>query len=360
VNDVYNGLSVNCESSGCHLSTFESTTNPNHADYGYPPEYCDECHNENGWEPNIFAHQLSLACMTCHLTNYHGAVNPVHNENIGFTTTCEDCHTSTTTWTGASFSHTGITTGCNTCHLENYNGTTDPNHVDLNFSTTCEDCHSSTTTWYGALFDHTGITDGCNACHIDNFNATTDPNHIDLNFSTTCEDCHTSTTTWAGAFFDHTGITAGCNACHLDNYNATTDPNHSAWGYPTTCEDCHNSTTDWSDANFSHSFPIAPNGHQDETNETCTSCHSNGDASSFTCFGSQCHSISGMVNEHCENGSGSCESCNGFTFPYTGVTSDDCYTCHPHGNENDCGGDGGDRSIRNQNKDSWKSIFLPD
>ncbi len=257
-NNVYNGLSINCESSGCHLSTYESTTDPNHSVYGYPFEYCDECHNENGWEPIIFSHQLSLVCLTCHMPDYNRADNPVHDENNGFSTTCEDCHTSTVTWEGATFSHEGITNGC--------------------------------------------------------------------------------------------------NDCHIDDYNSTADPDHLAWGYPITCEDCHVSTTTWSDVNFNHSFPIAPNGHQNDTAESCTSCHPDGNADTFTCFGAQCHTEPDMVSKHCEDGANDCESCNGLTFPFTGVTSEDCVTCHPNGNEDDC--DGG-RFIKNKKKDNWKNIFIP-
>jgi hypothetical protein len=42
-------------------------------------------------------------------------------------------------------------------------------------------------------------------------------------------------------------------------------------------------------------------------------------------------------SEHCEGGE--CESCNGITYPSTGVTPADCLTCHPNGDENDCEGD---------------------
>ena len=358
VNNVYNGISISCESSGCHLSSYESTTDPNHTDYGYPVEYCDECHNEFGWVPIIFSHQLSLACATCHLPDYNGTANPVHDEALGFGTTCENCHTSTNTWVGATFAHTGITNGCNTCHLDDYNNTTDPNHIDLNFSTTCEECHTSFTTWAGATFAHTGITNGCNTCHLDDYNSTTDPNHIDLNFSTTCEDCHTSFTTWEGAVFSHDGITTDCYTCHLDDYNSTTDPNHSLWGYPITCEDCHTSTTDWDNVTFNHSFPIAPNGHQDERAETCFSCHPDGSSDTFTCFGSDCHSVTKMLNEHCEHGPSDCKKCNGLTYPYSGVISEDCIRCHPNGSEDDCGDFRG-QMFKKAEKDSWRKLFLP-
>jgi len=308
VNNEYNGLSVNCESSGCHLSTYESTTDPNHTDYGYPIGYCDECHNDEGWEPIIFSHQLSLVCMTCHLPDYYGAENPVHDENIGFSTTCEDCHTLTNTWEGATFSHQGITTDCISCHLDDYNNTTDPNHVDLNISTDCENCHNSFTTWEGATFSHDGIIDGC-------------------------------------------------SDCHMNDYNTTTNPDHALWGYPITCEECHISTTNWSDADFNHLFPIAPNGHQDDTAETCVSCHPDGNSDTFTCFASQCHTLSDMLDEHCEDGPNDCESCNGWVYPYNGVTSDDCYTCHPTGDEDDCEGDY--RLFNKKDKDSWRNNFLP-
>jgi len=82
-------------------------------------------------------------------------------------------------------------------------------------------------------------------------------------------------------------------------------------------------------------FPIYSGEHRGEWN-SCSTCHTQpSDYQTFTCFGSGCHSVSGMNSEHCEDGS--CESCDGLNYPRTGVESDDCYFCHPQGNERKCG-----------------------
>jgi len=386
-NNIYD-LSLDCE--GCHslsglAQTDYSISSYNHVSHNIN-DFCSSCHTTSSWQQLIFSHSTfsSESCLQCHAPEYATSIDPPHaNENIG--TDCQLCH-STENWSDETFTHTleqtnfllhglhmivdcqschvnnvfsgtAVTCESSGCHLATYESTSDPIHIDFGYPITyCEECHN-TNGWQPIIFSHQ-LSLACMTCHMIDYNEADNPIHDETaGFSANCEDCHVSTSTWEGATFSHEGITNGCNQCHIDDYNTTTDPDHEAWGYPNTCEECHMSTTDWSDASFSHLFPIAPKGHQDETTETCISCHVDGNVDSFTCFGAGCHSVADMVDEHCEDGPNDCESCNGLTFPYSGVTSEDCYACHPNGNEDDC--DGGDRHLKNKNKFYWRNKFLP-
>ena len=73
---------------------------------------------------------------------------------------CGDCHT-TTSWLGANFDHTGITSGCFGCH----NGSKAVGKQGTHMPTTnlCENCHTTgigtrTPSWVPSLFDHTQMT----------------------------------------------------------------------------------------------------------------------------------------------------------------------------------------------------------
>ncbi|MFQ6607178.1 MAG: hypothetical protein ACE5EE_01430 [Fidelibacterota bacterium] len=336
VEQMYNGTPQDCANSGCHLSDFESTTNPDHGTYGYPSGYCDQCHNEYGWSPHIYTHGLVLTCATCHLQDYESATNPPHSEQNGFTTTCETCHSTTDTWVGATFAHEGITSGCVDCHLNDYNNATDPPHSEeIGFSQTCENCHTSTETWEGANFSHVGITSGCVNCHLADYNNASDPPHSEeTGFSQTCENCHTSTETWEGATFVHEGITSGCVNCHLTDYNST---NHASNGYPTACEVCHTSTTNWSEATFDHDndwFPIYTGEHSGEWSTCTAECHIvPEDYSDFSC------GLNGVCHKHDQS---KMDDKHSGTSNYV-YESWACYECHPTGDDDDGDGDGDDK-----------------
>ncbi len=356
LNEVYQGTENTCQSSNCHLNDFQ-TADPDHQLYGYPVDYCSDCHNEIGWTPDIYSHGLEFLCQNCHIPDYDNTDNPPHAENTGFPLTCDDCHETVDTWEGAVYNHDGVTTNCINCHMAEYDATTSPNHTDVGYNTACEDCHASFTDWTDATVDHSfyPISDdhlettcaechtqpqyqpSCWECHETDFN---DEHSAGDNIS--CWECHT-TFDWEDVSFDHTGTTSGCFECHEEDFQDEHDAS-----YPTDCESCH-TTDNWEDVNFSHSFPI----DHGEENESCENCHPGGITIEFTCFSSGCHSASNETSDHCEDGAQDCESCNGFTYPYTGVTSLDCYSCHPNGDEDDCG-DGDDRFGRDRKKDFIK------
>jgi hypothetical protein len=339
-------LGTDCAS--CHQSNFDETDDPDHGASGFPISLCESCHSQDSWEPAIFSHESATeSCVTCHQLQYDNTTEPPH-ETLEYPLECETCH-STESWSPSTFEHNVENTGflldgahetvvCSSCHenyqvpaeirtcasaschATDYDESSEPPHASMNFSTDCTDCHT-TTAWSPALFEHTLAATGF---ALEGAHANTD-----------CQQCHEP---WQ---ILPEPRTCAASTCHLTDYNNTSDPDHQSASFPLECETCH-TQTGWTPASFDHdseNFPIYSGQHRGEWND-CSQCHINSsDFGEFTCFGAGCHSISEMNNEHCEGTN--CESCNGFTYPSTGVTPEDCLTCHPNGDEDDC--DGGDR-----------------
>ena len=185
-NNVFAGLSTACIS--CHLTNFNGTTNPNHVAAGFPQD-CSMCHTTTSWTGATFNHNTATKFP---LTGAH--VNVL----------CTNCHI------GNIF--VGTPTDCLSCHAAVYKSTTNPNHVAAGFPTTCQTCHS-TTSWSGATFSHTwfptshGRAAGvCSTCHTNSSNysifvctschtqAQTDPHHSGVRGyvynSANCYQCH--------------------------------------------------------------------------------------------------------------------------------------------------------------------------
>ena len=328
--------------------------------HAVPPAQCTDCHVNNNYQLQ------QTACVGCHLTNFQNTKNPSHAQQ-GFSTTCESCHT-TIAWSPANFDHsksgfplTGAhivpprqcadchvnsnynltQTTCVSCHLKDFQNTNNPNHVQGGFPQTCDVCHS-TSAWSPANFDHaksgfplTGAhtvpprqcadchvnnnynltQTTCVSCHLKDFQNTNNPSHAQQGFPQTCDVCH-STSAWSPAQYDHsksgfplTGAhtvpprqctdchvnnnynltQTACVSCHLKDFQGAANPNHVQGGFPQTCETCH-TTTAWQPANFDHSktgFPLTGahtvppracadchvNNNYNLTNTTCVSCH---------------------------------------------------------------------------------------
>jgi hypothetical protein len=297
VNGQYAGLPAQCLS--CHLSAYNSTTNPNHKTAGFPTS-CETCHTTAQWQGAKFDHNTATRFA---LTGKHTTV------------VCTQCHVNNL--------FAGTPQDCTACHINNYNATTNPNHKSAGFSTSCNSCHT-TTQWAGAAFDHNktkfpltgkhtavtcqqchvngqyaGLPAQCSSCHLAAYNGTTNPNHKTAAFPTSCEMCHT-TTQWQGAKFDHNtatkfpltgkhtaltcqqchvngqyaGLPAQCSSCHLAAYNSTTNPNHKSAGFPTACETCH-TTAQWQGAKFDHNTATKFALTGKHTTVACTQCHVN-------------------------------------------------------------------------------------
>ncbi len=335
VNGRYAGTPRDCGS--CHLKDFQTTTNPNHVQAGFPTT-CQACHNTTAWTGASFDHNTFT---TFPLTGAHVNV------------ACNLCH--------VNGRFAGTPRDCGSCHLTDYQKTTDPNHVAAGFPTDCSICHN-TTAWTGAVFDHSktqfpltgahlqvacatchvggkyvGLSTACVSCHLTQYNGTTNPNHAATGIPQQCEVCH-NTTAWTPATFDHsatgfpltgahattpcaschiggnyTSTPTDCYSCHKSDYQSTTNPNHVAAGFPTTCQTCH-TTTAWTGATFNHTWFPVPH----HTAKLCTDCHTN--PSNYVIFVcTNCHTQANTNSQH--------SGVKGYVW-----NSVNCYQCHPTGN----------------------------
>lgn len=107
---------------GCHLTDFNSTTNPNHSTLKFSTD-CITCHTEGSWTPSTF--------------NHDGQYFPIYSGNHkGEWNACTDCHTNTSNY--AVFT-------CITCHEHNNKTSVDKDHQGVrNYaynSNACYTCH---------------------------------------------------------------------------------------------------------------------------------------------------------------------------------------------------------------------------
>ncbi len=315
-NHVQGNYSKNCIECHSLTSMTWSSSNIDHSFFpltgGHAIGDCYKCHTNGTFNG------LSKECVTCHLTTYNNTNNPNH-ANAGFSTNCAQCHTTAAGWSPATFDHSkfpltlghavspctkchingtypNTPTACVACHQTTYNATTNPNHTTAQFSTDCQQCHTTNPGWTPANYDHNifPLTSGhavspCTKCH---------PNNI------------------------YTNTPNQCVGCHLTNYNATTNPNHITINLPTTCADCHTTNPGWKPAQFAihdaQFFPIY-SGKHNNTWTQCTECHPNtSNYAQFTCIDCHDHNKTDMDNKH--NGVG------GYAY-----NSPACYSCHPTG-----------------------------
>ena len=185
----YAGLPSTCVS--CHLDNYNSVANPNHRTGNYPQD-CTLCHSTLAWIPASINHALTRFPLT----------------GAHVTVACTSCH--------INGQFTGTPTDCYSCHSADYTAVTDPNHVTAAFPTDCNACHS-TTTWTGATFTHSKFPiysgaharqwTSCADCH---------PNSSSYSVFTCTTSCHTKTTTDN----QHRGVSgyvyssANCYSCH--------------------------------------------------------------------------------------------------------------------------------------------------
>jgi hypothetical protein len=377
INNNYNLTiaATDCGNSQCHLTAWQTTTNPVHPSSGpaFAIANCSTCHTTVSWTTASFNHSATgfaltsghanVACSLCHINNNYSlniAPTDCGNSQCHLTTwqqtntpvhstsgpafaarNCANCHTPAG-WTAAAFDHsiTGFTlsgahlsptpTPCASCHVNN--------NYTLN-SADCYGCHQ-------ASFLSTTTTGG------------TVPNHVTAGFPTTataCATCH-PITTWAAGVFNHsaTGFpltsahasvacnlchingnyslniaatACGTSGCHLTDWQNTNAPPHAAAAatFPVTnCASCH-TTVSWTTATFNHSttgFTLT-GMHISPTPTPCTSCHvsNNYSLNSTACYG--CHladwqnttTLGGAVPNHITAG-----------FPT------DCSVCHSTAN----------------------------
>src|ERR1700688_4884189 len=140
INNNYN-LTIapnDCENSGCHLTTWQRTTNPVHPSAGtaFAAANCTTCHNTISWTTATFDHSTTgfpltsghanVACTLCHINN-----------NYNLTIAPTDC-------------------GNSGCHLTTWQTTTNPVHPSAGpafAAANCTTCHN-TISGTTATFDH--------------------------------------------------------------------------------------------------------------------------------------------------------------------------------------------------------------
>src|SRR5467141_3772543 len=262
-------VETDCGNSGCHLTTWQKTTNPVHSSAGaaFGVANCAGCHNTISWTTAIFDHSTTGFL----LTNGHANVP------------CASCHVNN------NYTLTIAPTECGNsgCHLTRWQQTTTPVHSTSGPAfapTNCATCHT-TKGWDSASFDHSTTGFALTGTH-----ASPSP--------TPCASCHVSN--------NYTLNSADCMGCHQAAWNTTPSfggnvPDHIKAGFPTTaaaCAQCH-TITKWADGKFDHTafgFPLT-NSHALVANggkvPSCASCHINNNYSLTTllsdCGNSGCH-----------------------------------------------------------------------
>ena len=194
VGGKYAGLGTACV--GCHLSKFNATTKPNHLAAGFPQD-CSLCHSTTQWLGATFNHSVTQFPLT-------GAHTTVM---------CANCHI------GGKYA--GTPKDCYSCHSSEYSSVSNPNHVAAGFPKTCATCHT-TTTWTGARFTHKfPIYSGS---HSGKWNTCADCHTNSSNYSVfTCLSCHEHNQTSMDS--KHRGIrnyaynSTSCYGCHPQGKN---------------------------------------------------------------------------------------------------------------------------------------------
>jgi hypothetical protein len=185
-NNVYKGTPRDCI--GCHQAKYNATTNPNHAAAGFPTS-CETCHKATSstWTGGTFNHNTVFQLQGVHAT-----------------TACANCHKNNV--------YKGTPRDCVGCHQAKYTATTNPNHAAAGFPTSCETCHKATSsTWTGATFSHSFPRTGnhnvaCNQCH-------TTPNNFVVYACTACHERNRADDKHRGVNGYRYDSTA-CFACH--------------------------------------------------------------------------------------------------------------------------------------------------
>jgi hypothetical protein len=294
-------LATDCGHSGCHLTTWQQTTNPKHsaAPTVFPIATCSTCHNTVSWLTANFdhattgfpltnSHQLAPAgkvntCADCHInSNYNLAIQPTDCGNSGcHLTTWQQTNNPVHSAAGAPFA----AANCSTCHNPTLWTNVTFNHAATGWALTgshqlapagkvvaCTDCH------VGNNYTFTAANTDCYGCHMAAWQSTPSfggavPNHITAGFPTSlCSQCH-DTILWTDSTFNHAntgfpltnshqiapaGKVTGCDQCHLGNYstlaiqpndcgnsqchlttyNGTNNPVHSTAGAPFAAANC--------------------------------------------------------------------------------------------------------------------------
>jgi len=180
----------------------------------------------------------------------------------------------------------------------------------------CVSCHSDHMGIHPKVsisrFDHSMLSSelqlNCSSCH----GKPDDKLHEQL--SASCGSCHKTDSWKLTGVFNHDMIMGAnktnCIACHQN----PTDPFHQS--LKESCDKCH-TTTKWLPSSFDHSaYFILDKNHNDK----CSTCHTNNNYLTYTCYGCHEHSEAKIASEHQKEGI--------YDF-------NDCASCHRSGDEHD-------------------------
>jgi hypothetical protein len=357
---------TDCGNAGCHLTTWQQTTNPKHSAAAtvFPVATCTNCHNTVSWLTANFdhgttgfpltnSHQLAPAgkvnaCTDCHVNNnYNLTIQPNDCGNSGcHLTTWQQTNNPTHSAAGAAFA----AANCSTCHSPTLWTNVTFNHAATGWALTdshqmspagkvnaCTDCH------VGNNYTFTSANTDCYGCHQTAWNSTPTfggavPNHITAGFPTSlCSQCH-DTIVWTDSTFNHAntgfplqnshqispaGKVTGCDQCHLGNYSTLAIQ-------PTDCGNsgCHLNTNyggGWQGTNN----PVHSSAGAPFAAANCSNCHNtisfltatfNHSTTGWPLVGSHQMSPAGKVN--------ACTDCHvGNNYTFTSANTD-CYGCH--------------------------------
>jgi ssDNA-binding Zn-finger/Zn-ribbon topoisomerase 1 len=358
------------------------------------------------------------SCEACHVgANSSIAATPVQSgasfahsafNHTGNTASCASCHgpgISSGTFFGVtpksvsslSPAHIPYSGACDSCHINSVPA----GQIPLGLAS------SGMTTFAGAKFSHSGITSGCGACHGDSVTASSfygvvprntaqlNPAHIPT--TAACETCHVgaippglvsangadSSTRFSGAAFSHSGISSGCVTCHGPSVGSSTFfgvsslvvmPSTTPGGHipsSTSCESCHAGSVPSSLVSVTASHPVPGSAFRNApptaaqihagTSAVCSSCHEAGQnwlgldlplyarvPTSYTGVattqyrGFQTRPVLGgtstSVDDGAHPGTLECSNCHGNTIAFTGPVAPAnhipyanavaCSTCH--------------------------------
>lgn len=260
---------------------------------------CEDCHRNTGNRP--FTSPVT-PCAGCHLPTYQATTNPAH-QAIGFSTTCNQCH-QLATWSFALFAqHDAIFPIYTESHAHTWQSCASCHPVANDFKQfTCTSCHtqSSTDPRHQGIPDYQWNSAACRSCHPNGKGGLVDhevifPINSGAHAGTwqgQCTVCHTDPNS-------RLVFTCMGGACHVQT---TTDGLHqgiTGYGYTATqCLTCHPDGRAGTFTAHDQIFPIYSGTHRSRWS-SCTSCHTTpGDRSQFICLASGCHSLASMNSHH--------------------------------------------------------------
>jgi hypothetical protein len=251
LNAVFRGTPRDCGT--CHTTGSQFNATPKPPTHVPSTNNCAACHDTIAFRPAVHFDHVNVmgGCVNCHngtIAQGEGPTHPATTQN------CQACH-SVLAWNPATaVDHSQIPEAvagfCIVCHNGVQASGKSVGHIATSLE--CGDCHS-TTSWLGANFDHTGITTGCYSCHNGVKAVGKQGTHMPT--SNVCESCHTSgigssTPSWAPSTFDHTQMSVStCQTCHSGTVKISTgfvsgQPVNHVPPIPSTidCGVCHGNT----------------------------------------------------------------------------------------------------------------------